>query len=91
MPLDVHGYVLGRLDAHLAQLQALRAQLSSTRRSRPGERFYQAAATAVSAQRYARDIAAALLTCSAAPSGEPGAEEISRSPSGSRACTEPAA
>jgi hypothetical protein len=58
--LDLHGYVLARLDEHLADLYRLRRQLVVARPTRPGARRLAAAATAAGAQRYARDIARAL-------------------------------
>ena len=61
--LDVHAYVLARLDAHLDELYRLREELASSRPRHPGARWQAAAATATGARRYAADIARALNTC----------------------------
>ena len=58
--VDLHGYVLARLDAHLAELQTLRHEL---RRSRPavvGGRWAVATATSKAAKLYADDVLIAL-------------------------------
>ena len=59
-PPDIHAWVLARLDAHLAELQALRRQLTSRRSSGVRARWYAAAATAMAARGYADDVGRAL-------------------------------
>ena len=60
---DIHAYVLARLDAHLEELQRLRAELVVCRSSHPGGRRLAAVASATGARRYAADIAQALNAC----------------------------
>lgn len=52
--------MLAALDAHLACLTALRADLASARPTRPGARWYAAAASVVAARRYADVLSGAL-------------------------------
>lgn len=52
----MHGDVLSLLDDHLAELQALRRDLTLSRSIRPGARWDAAAATLRSAQRYASEL-----------------------------------
>jgi hypothetical protein len=61
-PLDIHAWVLARLDAHIAELQALRRELASRRSSGVRARWYAAAATAVTARHYAVDVGRVLRT-----------------------------
>jgi hypothetical protein len=53
---DLHAYVLGRLDAHIAELQRLRTELAGRHQTSPGRRRMIAAATAAAALRYGQDI-----------------------------------
>lgn len=69
--IDVHAYVLARLDAHLDELYRLREELASSRPRHPGARWQAAAATATGARRYAADIARALNTCVGMEGSEP--------------------
>jgi hypothetical protein len=59
-PPDIHTWVLARLDAHIAELQALRQRLTSRRSSGVRARWYAAAATALTARSYADDVGRAL-------------------------------
>jgi hypothetical protein len=52
----MHSDVLTLLDDHLAELQALRRDLTLARSIKPGERLDAAAATLRSAQRYASEL-----------------------------------
>jgi hypothetical protein len=60
---DVHAYVLARLDAHLAALQAIRHELVRPRSTRPGARWYASVASLIEAAQYGRDVRDALGTC----------------------------
>ncbi|OLB81621.1 MAG: hypothetical protein AUI14_02690 [Actinobacteria bacterium 13_2_20CM_2_71_6] len=62
LDIDLHGYVLARLDDHLAAMSALRHELAVPRPLRPGSRWQLAAATALAAQWYAHDLTRALGT-----------------------------
>jgi len=57
---DLHGYLVARLDAHLAELSRMRRELARPRPWRPGGRSRAIAATAVAARDYADDVARAL-------------------------------
>jgi hypothetical protein len=59
---DLHGYIVARLDAHLAELAAVRAELGRSRPT-PAGRRQAAAASAIAATRYADDIDRALNSC----------------------------
>jgi hypothetical protein len=69
LEIDLHGYVLARLDAHLAALQRLRQELSRPGRLQPGARWQTAAATILAARDYAHDLAQALGTGPTDPAG----------------------
>jgi hypothetical protein len=52
----MHADVINLLDTHLAELQALRRDLTSPRPTRPGERHDAAAATLHSMQHFAAEL-----------------------------------
>lgn len=52
----MHSDVLNLLDAHLAELQALRTDLNSSRQVRPGARLDAAAATLRSTRDFASEL-----------------------------------
>jgi hypothetical protein len=58
--VDLHGYVLARLDAHLAELHTLRHELRRSRPARAGGRWAAATATSTAAKHYADDVLIAL-------------------------------
>ena len=59
---DLAKFVLAALDAHLACLTAIRADLASPRPTRPGKRWDTVAASVVAARRYATLLTGALRT-----------------------------
>jgi hypothetical protein len=71
----MHSDVLHLIDTHLAELQALRRDLTSSRQIRPGARFDAASATLQSTRHFASELSLILtqpappddLTSSAAP------------------------
>jgi hypothetical protein len=67
----MHSDVLNLIDAHLAELQALRHDLTSSRQIQPGARFDAASATLQSTRHFASELSVILNLPTASPA-DPG-------------------